>query len=193
MKVSIISGSSRINNNTLRVGLAIRKECEQQGHSCSVIDFQKYDIPFLNQGGLKTEHLSPFQQELVDSIDQSDLIILLTPEYNWFPSAELVNMVHQLGTREFRHLFDNKVFAFCGVSTGRGGRMPGVQLSYVFDKIFNVFNTHSITCPKKFESQFTTQVLDAEGNSLGNEEYDKGLEQFVSYALHTANRWVIAS
>lgn len=190
MKVSIISGSSRINNNTLRVGLAIRRICESAGFECSLIDFQEYDIPFLNQGGIRLDSLSTFQEKLIRSIDQSGLVILLTPEYNWFPSAELVNMVHQLGTREFRHLFDNKVFAFCGVSTGRGGRMPGVQLSYVFDKIFNVFNTHSVTCPKKFESQFTTKVLDAEGNSLGNEEYDRGLEQFVTYALQTAERWV---
>lgn len=190
MKVAIISGSARIGNNTLRVAKAMQRVIHEHGVSSEITDFQYYDLPFINAGSLSPDDLTQFQHKLIQNIDQSQLVIILTPEYNWFPSAELVNMVHQLGTKTFRHLFDDKVFAFCGVSTGRGGRMPTVQLSYVFDKIINVFNTHSITCPKKFESQFTTQVLDAEGNSLGNSEYDKGLTSFIAYALHTAERWL---
>lgn len=190
MKVAIISGSARIGNNTLRVARAMKQQIQNNGHTAVITDFQEYDLPFINAGSLAPGQLSSFQEQLIGNIDEAQLVIIITPEYNWFPSAELVNMVHQLGTKAFRHLFENKVFAFCGVSTGRGGRMPTVQLSYVFDKIFNVFNTHSITCPKKFESQFTTQVLDADGNSMGNAEYDKGLSAFLEYALQTTARWV---
>lgn len=190
MKVAIISGSARIGNNTLRVARAMQHYLQAEGHSAEITDFQEYDLPFINAGSLTTENLTTFQQHLIRNMDEAQLVIIITPEYNWFPSAELVNMVHQLGTKTFKHLFEDKVFAFCGVSTGRGGRMPSVQLSYVFDKIFNVFNTHSITSPKKFESQFTTQVLDADGNSLGNAEYDKGLAAFLDYSLRTTARWV---
>ena len=67
--------------------------------------------------------------------------------------------------------------------------MPAVQLSYVFDKIFNVFNLDSITSPKKFESQFTTQCVDQEGNLLDNEAYNQGLIDFVVYSQNVARRW----
>jgi chromate reductase len=59
----------------------------------------------------------------------------------------------------------------------------------MFDKILNVFNTDSITSPKKFEAKFISKVLDPEGNSLGNPEFDKGLNDFISYTLKIAKRW----
>ena len=189
LKIAILSGSSRPNNNTHRVALALQRISHESGATAHLVDFKQYDIPFLNQGELHPNNLSAFQKELVDSIDGADLVIFVSPEYNWFPSAELINMIHQLGKGVFRHLFDKKTFAFVGVSTGRGGRVPTIQLSYVIDKLINVFATHSITCPKKFESQFTTQVLNENGESLGNTEYDKGLEQFVSYSIDLATKW----
>lgn len=189
MQTIILSGSSRPGNNTHRVALAIQNRIKHLGFDADVVDFTQYDIPFLNQGGLNPHALTPFQQELVNGIDRADLVVMVSPEYNWFPSAELINMIHQLGNHAYRHLFDNKVFAFAGVSTGRGGRIPTIQLSYVIDKLINVFSTHAITCPKKFESQFTTKVLDTEGKSLGNEEYDRGLNTFVDYAAQLATKW----
>jgi chromate reductase len=134
-------------------------------------------------------NLSEFQKELVEGIDKAHLVFIVSPEYNWFPSAELVNMIHQLGNNPFRHLFDNKVFSIAGVSTGRGGRIPTIQLSYVIDKLINVFETQAITSPKKFESQFTTQVLDQEGKSMGDKEYDLGLTKYLEYTLRLTKRW----
>ncbi len=66
--------------------------------------------------------------------------------------------------------------------------MPAVQLSYVVNKLLNVMNLHSVVSPKMFESQFTTKALDEAGNSLGNAEFDKGLEQFVDYNLTLAGK-----
>ena len=144
MKVTILSGSARLDNNTIRVAKAIQKEIGE----ATIIDFRPYDLPNANQDSMHPDNLTEFQKGLVEAIDEAELLFVLTPEYNWFPSAEIVNMVHQLASKEFRHIFHDKVAAFIGVSTGRGGRMPAVQLSYVFDKIFNVFNLHSISSPK---------------------------------------------
>jgi chromate reductase, NAD(P)H dehydrogenase (quinone) len=189
LQTVILSGSSRPNNNTHRVALALQRIAHQHGANAHVVDFKAFDIPFLNQGEIHPNNLSAFQKELVDTMNQANLIVMVSPEYNWFPSAELINMIHQLGNGTFRHLFDNKTFAFVGVSTGRGGRIPTIQLSYVIDKLINVFETNSITCPKKFESQFTTQVLNELGESNGNAEYDKGIEKFMSYTINLATKW----
>jgi chromate reductase len=188
-KVTILSGSSRPGNNTLRVSRAIHRICLEHGATAEIIDFKEYDIPFPNGGHVDPNNLTPFQHKLISHWRTSNLVFVVSPEYNWFPSAEIINMIHQLGTHTFKDLFEHKVFATTGVSTGRGGRMPAVQLSYVLDKIINVFETDSITCPKKFESQFSTRTLDENGNSLGNAEYDLGITKYVDYSLQLAKRW----
>lgn len=185
MKTVILSGSARKGNNTIRVAKALNKLIDNS----TVIDYSDYDLPNANDGFLNAGELTPFQKRLVDGIDEANLLIVLTPEYNWFPSSEMVNTVHQLASKDFSHIFDDLVAAFVGVSTGRGGRMPAVQLSYVFDKIFNVFNLSSITSPKKFESQFTTECIDEDGNLLDNHMYNKGLKDFVDYSRNVADRW----
>ncbi len=184
MKTVILSGSARTDNNTLRVAKAINKIIPNS----YIIDYHQYDLPNANED-LDSQNLSDFQKQLIEGIREAELLIVLTPEYNWFPSAEMVNTVHQLANNEHGKIFDNMVAAFVGVSTGRGGRMPAVQLSYVFDKIFNVFNLNSISSPKKFESQFTTECVDDDGNLLSNTMYNKGLQDFVQYSVNVANRW----
>lgn len=186
MKVSILSGSSRINNNTLRLGLAMEKVLKGGGIDANVVDFQGYDIPFLNKGEMSGKGSTPFQKYLLESWEESRLIIILSPEYNWFPSAELVNMIHQLGHRNFAHLFEGKIFVFCGVSTGRGGRLPAVQLSGVFEKVVAHLHMHSIISPKKFEGHFITKEVDDSGNFIGDGTFELSLRRFLDYNVQLA-------
>ena len=79
--------------------------------------------------------------------------------------------------------------ATVGVSTGRGGRMPAVQLGYVFNKIFNVFDLNSITSPRTFEAQEVTKCIDGDGNLLENEQFNVGFKGFIDYSLKVAKRW----
>lgn len=188
MNIQIQSGSPQKNSLSLRVAKALQHQL--QGHSNTIVDFNQYDIPFINQGEVTPDNYTPFQQQLITGWEQAQLVIVISPEYNWFPSAELINMLHQMGTRHFRHLFDNKVFAFVGVSSGRGGRIPTTQLTTVYNKLISVLGTHAITSAKSFESQFTKQALDENGHSLGNAEYDKGLTTFLDYSVQLAERWV---
>lgn len=188
MNIQIQAGSPQENSLTLRVAKAIAKQIGSE-HTHSIVDFHHYDIPFINQGSVEMDNLTPFQQQLINGWADAKLVIVLSPEYNWFPSAELINMLHQLGSRQHKNLFDGKVFAFAGISNGRGGRMPTMQLTTVYNKLINVLATRSFSSGKTFESQFTQNVLDENGDSLGNAEYDKGLKSFVDYSLDMASRW----
>ncbi len=185
MKIAILSGASRPNNKTKRLAKAIARLIPE----AQIVDFADYDIPFPNKGGVDSNNLTPFQSNLLTALEKSHLVFVLSPEYNWFPSAELVNMVHQLATREHIHIFNNKVFAFCGVSSGAGGRVPTIYLDNIFSKILNIFSIDSVNSPKKFEARFIAEALDENGNSLGNAEFDKGLEDFIKYSLKVADRW----
>ncbi|MBL7812855.1 MAG: NAD(P)H-dependent oxidoreductase [Bacteroidetes bacterium] len=189
--IGILSGSSRKNSNTARVAKAIQRIAASKGlpvSECIIPDFTQYDIPFANGGHLHKEQLSAFQQSVYDCMKNSHLIFVLSPEYNWFPSAEIINLIHQMGNRDFKECWDGKIFATCGISTGRGGRIPAVQLSYVLNKLINVLDLHSVVSGKIFESQFTNRMLDENGNSAGHEEYDHGLEQYVKYNLELSQK-----
>jgi chromate reductase len=59
----------------------------------------------------------------------------------------------------------------------------------VVGKLVSFSNSHSIISPKIFESHFTKEVLDENGNSLGNELFDKGLLDFITYNLSVTKRW----
>jgi len=189
-RYTILSGSSRKNSSSLRVSKGIQRVLEDQGaEKVDIIDFEHYDITFFNGDPILKDRLTGFQERLIDSMEAANSIIMVTPEYNWFPSAELVNLIHRLGSPEFKGIWDEKVISFVGVSTGRGGRMPTVQLGYVIDKIINVFGFDSVTNPKTFEVQFAKSVLDDEGGSTGNEEFDKGFNGFIKYLIRLSNKW----
>jgi len=193
MKVSIISSSPRTASNSLRVAKAVARVVQaKEEYTVSVVDFAGYDIPLYNQGEIDPGNLTPFQQQLVNAMTGEAVIILVVPEYNWTMPAELANFIHRMGDKPFLDLFNNKVFAFVGVSTGKGGRQPVVQLTYILGKIISFFELDTLVSSKLFESHFTKEALDENGNSLGNMGYDTGLEKFVNYTLRTGTRWLSA-
>jgi chromate reductase len=184
--IGILCGSSRTNSNTRRVGLAIKRILESKGIAQTEItmpNFEEYDIPFSNGGALVPGHLSTFSQSAYECMAKSKLIFILSPEYNWFPTPEIINLINQFGKKDFADCWDGKVFATCGISSGRGGRIPAIQLGYMINKLINFMNFNSIVSAKSFESQFTPKAIDSHGQSTGNTEYDSGLETFVNYNL----------
>jgi chromate reductase len=189
MNIAIISGSARANNNTLRVAKAIKLYFEKNLHNADIVDFTNYDLPLINQGNIYSQNLSSFQNELITKWRNADLVITISPEYNWSSTPELLNMYNALGVRDFIDLFNEKTFAFVGVSTGKGGKMPCLQLIQVVGKLVSFSNSQSFISPKIFESHFTKEVLDENGISQGNAIFDKGLIDFMEYNLQIAHRW----
>ena len=187
MNIGIISGSARANNNTIRVAKAI--QLLHQNDMVKLVDFQGYDIPLINQGEIQLNNLSPFQTGLMSTMKHADLLYIITPEYNWSTTPEILNWLHRYGERGMKELFDEKVIALVGVSTGKGGKAPLLHLTGVLNKIVSFLNLNSFVSPRIFESHFTKEVLDAEGNSTGNAEYDNGLIAFVNYNIKMATRW----
>lgn len=188
MRIAVLSGSARTNNNTIRVAYAIQRVMEVS-HQVKVVDFRAYDIPLMAQGGLKADYLTNFQKELIHAMDEAHVVIIITPEYNWSTTPEILNMLHFLPEKPFNSLFSNKIFATVGVSTGKGGKAPALHLMQILNKVISFGNHESFVSPRIFESHFTKGVLDEDGKSLGNELYDKGLSDFCEYTERMAARW----
>lgn len=188
MNIAILSGSARTNNNTIRVAKALERLVAAK-HKVSVLDFQEYDIPLIAQGGMPTEQLSHFQSKLVQAMDESQLILIISPEYNWSTTPEILNILHLLPTKHYMHLFQDKVFSVVGVSTGKGGKAPALHIMQILNKVISFANLESLVAAKIFESHFTKEALDEHGKSLGNTLYDQGLQSYIDYTLRITERW----
>ncbi len=190
MKITIISASSRQQSNSVKVQRYLKSLLEKSGnHEIACCDFENCDIPMIGRGTVDKNNLSSFQKDLTEKWNQAELILLVAPEYNWITSGELINALHQLGTKDFASLFDNKVFGLVGVSNGRGGRRPGIELTTLINKLISFLEQTSVVSPKIFESHETHKNLSETGESLGNAIYDKGIEKYLNYTLTIARRW----
>jgi chromate reductase len=190
MNLAIISTSPRSGSNSLKVARYFRRLGEASGNvTITLTDFEDADIPLVGRGALDPEKLTAFQEKLVTSWKNADLVLFIVPEYNWITGGELINAFHQLGSKHFTSLFNDKVFAFAGVSNGKGGRRPGIEMTTLVNKIISVLSGKSIVAPKIFESQYTQNVLDAEGESKGDASYEKAAKDFLAYNLAVAERW----
>jgi chromate reductase len=188
MNICIISGSARLNNNTIRVGKALQHLLSKE-HQVSLVDFQQYDIPLITQGEVSINNLNTFQEGLVTAMSNAHIVLIISPEYNWSTTPEILNMLHRFGDKSFKHLFDNKIFAMVGVSTGRGGKIPAIHITSIVNKLIGFLNLDSFVSAKIFESHYTKEALTENGESLGNERYDHELAAFMNYTLHMAERW----
>ncbi len=189
MKIAIISTSPRKGSNSLKVAKYLKSILSEQQDDLSLFHFEEVDIPMVGRKKLDKDNLSEFQQKLLHVWGEADLVIFTLPEYNWTTSGELINALHQLGTKPFADLFNNKVFALVGVSTGRGGRQPCLEINMVVNKLISFLNQHSVVSPKIFESHETAKNLNAEGDSEGNDIYEKGVRDFVNFTLRIAQQW----
>jgi chromate reductase, NAD(P)H dehydrogenase (quinone) len=190
LKISIISASPRKNSNSLRVAKRIKQMLESKNFQhLQLCNFENYDIPWVGQGDWDKDQLSDFQQKLIQTWASGELLIFIVPEYNWNTAPQLINAIDQLGGAPFDYLFDNKVFAFCGVSSGRGGRLPAIQMMTLFNKIISFTNKYAVVSPKIYESHDTAKNIDENGGSLGNVFYDKPLADFVDYAVQIAAKF----
>ncbi|GAB2594597.1 NAD(P)H-dependent oxidoreductase [Spirosoma areae] len=191
MKIALISTSSRKNSNSLRFVTYLRHILAEDGqHEVSIVTFEHYDIPFVGQAPVKKDDLTPFQQELISAWEAADLVLFAMPEYNWTAPPQATNTIHQLGGPAFKHLFNNKVFAMVGVSNGRGGRQPALDMTTVVNKIISFTNSYSITSPKLYESHETDANIDENGQFIGHEVYERTARSFLTYTLNVAQRWV---
>jgi chromate reductase len=159
------------------------------GHEADIVDFQQYDIPLVAQGHIDEAAFTPFQQHLANSMRKAQLVIIITPEYNWSTTPEILNFLHRFGDRVFADLFADKVFSTIGVSTGKGGKIPALHIGSILNKIISFMDLTSVVSAKIFESHFTKEVLDEEGKSLGNMQFEAGLDNYIRYTLHIAAKW----
>lgn len=194
MNIALIATSSRKNSNSLRFVNYLKHVLTESGqHEVTIVTFEDYDIPFVGQGSVKKDSLTAFQQEFIGAWEAADLVFFAMPEYNWTAPPQATNTIHQLGGPAFKHLFENKIFAMVGISNGRGGRQPALDMTTVLNKIISFTNSYSIVSPKLYEAHETDKNLDENGHFVGHEVFERTARAFVDYTLTVAHRWLQGS
>jgi chromate reductase len=155
-----------------------------------VVDFDDFDIPPIGKGDFRMGSLTKFQQKLISEWEQADLIFLCSPEYNWTANAELFILFDRLGSSDFRYLFRDKVMASVGVSSGRGGRQPALDINKVLSKVISFQNEVAIISPKILEVHEASKNLNEEAEFIGLPAFEAAVRNFVDYSLLLNQRWI---
>jgi len=191
MNIFVLSTSPREGSQSLRFSKYLETTCKKTPlvSSVDLMDFENFDIPTIGRGKVDKNALTDFQNDLVSNWEKADLILFVNPEYNWTTNGEVFIMMDQLGSKAFENLFENKVFAFCGVSSGRGGRLAALDVSKVVSKLISFQNKFSIVSPKIFEAHEVGKNVEENFQSTGNLNFEAGVEEFVQYSVQIAARW----
>jgi chromate reductase len=193
MKVLILSTSTRRGSLTLRFARYLKNEIQklEEAEAVQIQSFEDFDFPSIGRGKTDPENLSTFQKNLIDSWNEAQVVIICSPEYNWTAGGEFFILTDHLSSRQFSHLFQNKVFAFAGTSSGRGGRLPALEAGKVISKIISFQNQLSVLSPKIFEAHEIGQNLSEESVSTGNPVFESGVRDFARYTMKVARRWIV--
>jgi chromate reductase len=195
MKILILSTSPRTGSFTLRASTYLKSvlASEIPEAEITLLDFAGFDISPLGKGGFPSDPITAFQSELLESWQSAGLIIFCSPEYNWTASAETFILLERLGNGSFRDFFDNKVFAVAGVSSGRGGRQPCLDISRVLSKIIGFLGTESIVSSKILEIHEVGQNLNEQSQSTGSSVFEDSALKFTRYSIRLARRWFLSN
>lgn len=180
MKILVVCASPRQGSNSSKVANLIMQNLGQQsGVESKLFSFIGINFPSVGDHYLTKEELDPKQEELVDSIVWAERILWVIPEYNRDVPMEVTGFVDQFLTKSWPELWSNKIFGVAGVSSGIGGRDPIMYFWRVFNYAITKVGQNSWVSPYHFQSLFTGDQFDEQGNFKGTEVYASGLKTFV--------------
>ena len=186
MKVLVVGGSSRPENNTLKVAKASFAFLQKRGVEVELLDLAGSDVPLIGQEIKLLESFTEFENKVIEKFTNAQLIFICAPEYNWGMSGFMKNFLDQFGVKKLVQMWDKKVFALAGVSDGTGGKISAAEISISLSKIISFAGATSVLSPKIFLSQVTQDKVESDG-TIKDVEYGAALERFIDYAINLSN------
>lgn len=180
-KVLAFSGSTREDSMHKKLVNEAAQMAKQMGASVTVIDLRDYPMPFYD-GDLEDKSGMPDKaKEFRALMEQNDVIVIASPEYNGSISAVLKNAIDWASRGErggsSRSAFKGKKFVLVSTSPGKGGGARGIaHLKTVIENIGGEIAGQPVTVPEG------GMAFDAQG-SLTNATSAMNLKQSLKQAL----------
>lgn len=120
--ITIISGTNRLENKSLRVALAYKEICSELGENAQILDLQSvpHDFIFSASYGNKNE---VFESIVDQYIAKCNKFIFVVPEYNGSYPGMLKGFIDCVSPEKWHH----KKSAMVGLSAGRAGNLLGLD------------------------------------------------------------------
>ena len=117
--ILLLAGSTRINSLNKKL-IKYTESLLQDKASPTFIDLKDYPVPIYNGDLEESEGVPENAKKFAKLIENSDAIIIASPEYNGLPSPILKNII-DWSTRVSKTLHKDKLFALMSASPGALG------------------------------------------------------------------------
>ena len=168
MKTTIIIGSVRNERRSHLLANFIQQQLSAKGTETDIIDLSRTPLPVYGMDGPDTAHIAPIGRKL----EQSDALILVTPEYHGSFSGALKNMLDYYWAE-----FQKKPI---GVATASSGKMGGINASSQLQHVILSLGAYAL--PLKLLVPEIHQAFD-DTNSPVHESVTGNTEKFLNEFL----------
>lgn len=169
MQFLFLIGSTRDGRKSIHAGEFLQQKFEEAGHEIEFFDLKKKKIPFLNNRTYADEGEVPENAQLLsEKVEETDCLIIITPEYNHSIPGVLKNALDHLYPE-----YDDKPFAY--VTTSAGGFGGVRSLSHLHDITLAVNGQPG----PSLQISSIGKVFDEDGE-LQDEDYYRRSEDFIA-------------
>lgn len=180
-KVLAFSGSTREDSMNKKLVKEAAQMAKEMGASVTVIDLRDFSMPFYDGDVEEKGGMPDKAKEFRALMEQNDVIIIASPEYNGSLSGVLKNAIDWASRAErggsSRSAFKGKKFVLLSTSPGKGGGARGiVHLKTIIENIGGEVSGQPITVPE------CGTAFDAQGK-LTNSATATSIKQSVQQAL----------
>lgn len=168
MKITIVSGSPRINSVTVRVAVFLRKYFSEKytAHQFEFVNLQQHQIPFIEKVWSTINDVPDEFKPVAEKIYSADAFVLVTPEYNGSMSSALRNL--------FDHFPKQTKKAF-GIVTASDGAMGGIRAAVAMQN--QICAWFGVACPNMLVVGNVDKRFSADG-TLTDEKFMNNVMNF---------------
>jgi NAD(P)H-dependent FMN reductase len=174
MKIVVISGSTRAGSQSLKVAEYLAARLGALGVEATVMDLNEKRLPLYDDTG--EGQWKEMWQGMSAELASSDGYVFVSPEWDGMFSVGIHNMLHYAE----KEMSDKPVLAV-GVSSGRGGRYPLVQM-----RIMGYKNKNIVVIPENLYFDHIEESL------INGEFVDNRNAERADYALRVLTEYAKA-
>ena len=125
MNILIVTGSHRLNSQSIRIAKLLKERYTQGTSSCVIHELAEMDLPFWSTGVWEgTSVWKKILKPLHEDIDKADAFIFVTPEWSGMVPPALKNYFLLAN----HNIMGNKPALIVSISSGMGGSYPVNEL-----------------------------------------------------------------
>ena len=189
LSVLVLSGSSRKGSLNLALARVATRIAESQGASVRLLDLRTLALPVYDGDIEAGQGIPPGAGELIDAIVAADAVLLVTPEYNGFPTPLVINAFDWMSRTSAQGSRPAGLAATAGKPAGLLSASPGPLgglRSMNFLRQYLQMAFAMVVSPRQYALSRADQAFDDAG-ALKDEKARQAMEGVVDSLLKLAS------